>query len=114
MKNFSAVALHTSRLHLRPLLKTDASALLGIFSNPAVARYLSRPTWPDISHAETRIARDLAGLSEGQYLCLGLFLTKPQSPPGMIGECSLFNFNPNAAVPKSVMPCMPVSGMPDT
>ncbi|MEO8385718.1 MAG: GNAT family N-acetyltransferase [Betaproteobacteria bacterium] len=91
MTTFDEVTLPTPRLVLRPLREADASALFAIFSDPRVARYLSRPAWPTISTAHERIARDIDALAACRYLCLGLERKEDQA---LIGECSLFNLFP--------------------
>ncbi len=90
MPAFHQIALRTERLLLRPMAASDAQSLFTIFSEPRVARYLSRPPWPDLDTAHQRIARDLDALPAGKYLCLGLELAHDGR---LIGECSLFNFN---------------------
>ncbi len=86
--SFAQVKLITERLTLRPLIAADVPALFTIFSEPQVARYLSRSAWASIDIAHARIARDIDGLATGKYLCLGIFLT---SNDALIGECWLFN-----------------------
>lgn len=88
MPSFSQVTIRTERLLLRPLREDDAAALFTIFSDPRVARYLSRPAWDGIEIAHARIARDLAAMSEGRYICLGLERFEDAT---LIGECTLFN-----------------------
>jgi RimJ/RimL family protein N-acetyltransferase len=88
MTSFSQTSLQSERLLLRPLAEPDAAALYGIFSDPRVARYLSRPAWPEISAAHARIARDLEAMSTGKYVCLGIERLEDRT---LIGECSLFN-----------------------
>ena len=90
MPAFHELTLRTERLLLRPMAESDAPGLLAIFSNARVARYLSRPPWPDIDTAHQRIARDREALPAGKYLCLGLELAHEGR---LIGECSLFGFN---------------------
>ncbi len=81
--------MRTKRLLLRPTQTADAAALFAIFSDPRVARYLSRPAWANIDLAHARIARDIEAMRTGNYLCLGIV----RSDTGqLIGECSLFNW----------------------
>ncbi len=90
MRSFEGLTLRTERLLLRPSRENDAAALFGTFSDARVARYLSRPPWPDIGVARERIARDIKALPEGDYLCLML----ERAVDGrLIGECSLFGFS---------------------
>jgi ribosomal-protein-alanine N-acetyltransferase len=87
-KGFEAVALATDRLRLRPLNPADAEGVFAVFSDARVTRYLSRPTWTGVHQAHEHIARDLAALSAGQYLRLGL---ERRSDGVLLGECCLFN-----------------------
>ncbi|MBI3228886.1 MAG: GNAT family N-acetyltransferase [Burkholderiales bacterium] len=89
-RNFSALQLQTERLQLRPLVESDATALLEIFSDPRVMRYWSTGTWQSISEAEALIARDQAGMASDEYLRLGLVR---QQDSQLLGHCCLFNFN---------------------
>jgi len=72
MPSFHQIALNTTRLLLRPLSEQDALALFGIFSDPRVARYLSRGAWTSISMARERIAGNIEAMSIGKYLRLGV------------------------------------------
>jgi [ribosomal protein S5]-alanine N-acetyltransferase len=90
MPTFAQTLLHTERLLLRPLREADAHALFGIFSDPRVTRYLSRPPWPSIATAQERIARDIAAMSAGDYACFGI---ERMNDSKLLGECSLFNLN---------------------
>ena len=53
MPSFAQISLCTERLLLRPLAEADAPALFEVFSDPGVARYLSRPAWPEQESPET-------------------------------------------------------------
>ena len=89
MATFDHITLRTKRLLLRPTQTCDAADLFAIFSDPRVARYLSKPPWTDIGHAHARIARDIDAMQKGSYLCLGIVRTDTGQ---LIGECSLFNW----------------------
>ena len=91
MAAFDQITLRTDRLFLRPLGDTDALALFGIFSDPRVTRFLSRPPWSAIDSAHERIVRDSDALRSGKYLCLGI---EHAASRRLIGECSLFNLAP--------------------
>lgn len=91
MPSFAQTLLRTERLLLRPLREADAATLFGIFSDPRVTRYLSRPAWPSITTAHERIARDIAAMSAGDYACFGIERVNDSK---LLGECSLFNLNP--------------------
>jgi ribosomal-protein-alanine N-acetyltransferase len=87
-RGFESVALATDRLRLRPLNPGDADGVFAVFSDARVSRYLSRPTWTGVNQAHEHIARDLAALSAGQYLRLGL---ERREDGVLLGECCLFN-----------------------
>ena len=89
MTAFDHTTLRTKRLLLRPTQMSDAAALFAIFSDPHVARYLSRPAWSGIDLAHARIARDIEAMRAGSYLCLGIVRSDTDQ---LIGECSLFNW----------------------
>lgn len=72
---------------LRPLRESDAAGLFAVFSDPRVARYLSRPAWADTDVAHARIARDIEAMSVGRYACFGIERTADDR---LLGECSLF------------------------
>ena len=91
MTPFHEVRLDTPRLHLRPLVADDAEALLRLFGDAGVARYLSRPAWTSIEQAQASIARDLDGLPKGEFLRLGVLL---QGQGRVIATVSLFDFVP--------------------
>ncbi|MEO7762671.1 MAG: GNAT family N-acetyltransferase [Casimicrobiaceae bacterium] len=88
-QGFAALTLDTARLTLRPFREADAGQLFAIFSDPKVARYLSRPAWPEPAAAHARIARDVAGMANDEYICLAIERKKEND---LIGECSLFSF----------------------
>jgi RimJ/RimL family protein N-acetyltransferase len=88
MTTFDQTTIGTERLVLRPLREADAASLFAIFSEPRVARYLSRPAWPDIAVAHQRIARDIEAMRVGRYACFGI---ERKADGNVIGECSLFN-----------------------
>lgn len=87
MPPFNHTTLSTERLVLRPLRESDAAGLFAVFSDPRVARYLSRPAWADTDVAHARIARDIEAMSVGRYACFGIERTADDR---LLGECSLF------------------------
>jgi RimJ/RimL family protein N-acetyltransferase len=91
MAAFDQVTLRTERLVLRPLHADDAQALFEIFSDPRVARHLSRPAWTSIDQAHTRIGQDADAMADGTLLRLGLERHRDRA---LVGECLLFNFVP--------------------
>ena len=88
MLSIPHVTRTTARLVLRPLAEADAPALFAVFSDPRVARYLSRPAWTGLGMAAARIARDIEAMNAGRYVCLGI---EREADHQLIGECSLFN-----------------------
>lgn len=90
MPTYSQTALPTDRLLLRPLREADASALFTIFSDPRVTRYLSHPAWTTQDSASQRLAANIQGMANGEFLCLGI---ERAADAVLIGECSLFNLH---------------------
>jgi [ribosomal protein S5]-alanine N-acetyltransferase len=90
MPAFDQLTLRTTRLLLRPLRGSDAAALLGIFSDPAVMRYWSTPPWERIEQAQAMIERDVAAMAAGEDLRLGLERT---ADGALIGTCTLFSIS---------------------
>lgn len=91
MPSFDDVTLTTERLVLRPLRADDADALFAIFSDPRVARHLSRPAWTSIDQAHTRIAQEADAMAAGTLLRLGL---ERRSDLALVGDCLFFNLVP--------------------
>jgi len=91
MPAFDHVLLNTERLQLRPLRADDAPALFAIFSDPRVARYLSRPAWTSIDQAHVRIGQDADAMAAGTLLRLGL---ERRADRALVGECLFFNLVP--------------------
>jgi RimJ/RimL family protein N-acetyltransferase len=89
MKAFDQVALGTPRLRLRPLVESDAPALLAIFSDPEVTRYWSTLPWETIDQAEAMIARDRKAMAAGEHIRLGL---QRDGEDKILGVCTLFAF----------------------
>lgn len=90
MRPFTSVFLQTPRLHLRPLLPTDAESLFRIYSDPEFMRYWSSQPWSSLAQAQSLIERDLKELASGEHLRVGIFLNESHA---MVGTCSLFNIN---------------------
>lgn len=91
MAALDQVVIPTERLVLRPLRSDDAQALFGVFGDPEVARFLSRPAWTSIDQALTRIGQDADAMAGGTLLRLGL---ERRSDHALVGECVLFNLVP--------------------
>ena len=90
MQAFDALHLTTARLHLRPLVTTDADALFAIFSDAAVMRYWSTPPWAHRAQADELIAAETAAMATGQHLRLAL---ARRDDGVLVGTCSLFAFH---------------------
>jgi RimJ/RimL family protein N-acetyltransferase len=82
--------LHTDRLLLRGPDADDVAALLSIYGDPAVARFLSEPAWTDPARAERWLQRAQAGHAEGRALQL---MIVPADGATAIGTCVLFQFH---------------------
>lgn len=91
MTPFTDLRLDTPRLQLRPLVAGDADALMTIYTDPRVTRYLARPAWTAIEQAHASIARDATALPAGEYLRLGVLL---RGSTRVVGDISLFDFVP--------------------
>jgi [ribosomal protein S5]-alanine N-acetyltransferase len=84
--------LQTRRLHLRPLVASDAPRLFEIFSDPRVMRYWSTPPWADIAEAHAAIERDAVARRTGGHVRLGIERT---SDGRLLGTCALFDLERN-------------------
>lgn len=82
--------LHTDRLLLRGPVAGDLPALLAIYGDPVVARFLSAPAWATEAQAEHWLARMQAGHANGSSLQLMLV---PADGGAAIGTCTLFQFH---------------------
>ena len=87
MPTFDQLTLSTARLLLRPLRKSDADALLGIFSDPEVMRYWSSTPWVSVEQAHAMIDRDVKAMAAAEHLRFGLERTADGK---LIGICTLF------------------------
>jgi RimJ/RimL family protein N-acetyltransferase len=85
MPSFSTLTLQTARLDLRPLVPSDAPALLALKSDPVVMRYGSTPPWSDPQVAIDYIQRDLQGMAAGTYVQLAIIRREDAE---LIGMCS--------------------------
>ncbi|MBL8307045.1 MAG: GNAT family N-acetyltransferase [Rubrivivax sp.] len=91
MPPFDAITLHTPRLFLRPLEAGDAQALMTIYADPKVSRFLSRPAWTSLDQAHESIARAQRYAALGEGLRLGVL---EQGQERVIGDVTLFDFMP--------------------
>ena len=85
--------LQTARLLLRPLTHADVPALFGIFSDPAVVRYWSRPAMNDRMQARRLVSDIRKGYRTGSVLQLGVALRDAGT---LLGTCTLFAFHPTS------------------
>lgn len=90
MLPFDTLTLSTARLHLRPLVETDADGLWRVFSDPEVTRYWSSPPWESVARGHALIARDRVGMRAGEVLRLGL---ERRADGELLGFVTLFAFN---------------------
>jgi [ribosomal protein S5]-alanine N-acetyltransferase len=90
MASFDGLVLQTERLRLRPLMVSDAPALMEIFSDPRVMRYWSTPPWSGLKQAQGFIERSQEAQRSGEALRLG---TVRASDGLLIGQCTLFSLS---------------------
>lgn len=90
MPAYDRLTLATQRLLLRPLGDPDAPALLSIFSDPRVTRYMSNLPWDSIDEAHKMIAADRKAMTAGDHFRLGVERIEDQA---LVGMCTLFSFN---------------------
>jgi RimJ/RimL family protein N-acetyltransferase len=88
MRRFDQVMLDTPRLRLRPLIESDAEALLAVCADPDVMMYSNIPCWTSIDQAFALIERDRKGMSAGRHLCLGIV---PATEGRVVGTCTVFD-----------------------
>lgn len=87
---FQPVALDTGRLRLRWMTAADAANLYGVYSDPAVARYLSRPAFTELAQAEKMAANVVAGYADGSGVNFGI---ERKDDGAFLGNCMLFGFH---------------------
>jgi [ribosomal protein S5]-alanine N-acetyltransferase len=87
---FQPVALETGRLRLRWMTAADAANLYGVYSDPVVARYLSRPAFTELAQAEKMAANVLAGYADGSGVNFGI---ERKDDGAFLGNCMLFRFH---------------------
>ncbi|MCC2954203.1 GNAT family N-acetyltransferase [Massilia sp. IC2-477] len=91
MSSYPTPILTTSRLTLRPMTMEDAADLFAVFSDPAVVRYWSAPTWTSIAFAEQNIERALESYREQSEVRFGIELAETGQ---LIGTANLHHFFP--------------------
>ena len=89
-KPFEPTVLETARLTLRFMDERDIDALHAVYSDPVVARYLSRPPQTERAQAEKMMANVLAGYADGSGVNFGIVR---RDDGALIGNCMLFRFH---------------------
>ena len=87
---FQPTTLATERLKLRWIVEADAPALLAIYGDPVVARYLSRPAFTEMAQAEKLVATASACYADGSSVN---FAVERREDAAVIGTCMLFRFH---------------------
>lgn len=90
MPTFTNLALHTKRLHLRPLCVADAPFVFALFTDAPFMRFGTTPPFSAMEQAQALIARDIQAMAGGERLRLGVERVDDAS---LIGICTLFNFD---------------------
>jgi len=83
--------LDAARVYLRRITPEDAPALFGIFSDPQVMRYWSRPAMTAVAEAEKLVGDILTDYASGDALPLGIVRASDEV---LLGNCTLFHFHP--------------------
>jgi RimJ/RimL family protein N-acetyltransferase len=89
-KSFEPTVLETARLTLRFMDERDIDALYAVYSDPLVARYLSRPAQTERAHAEKMMANVLTGYADGSGVNFGVVRREDGQ---LMGNCMLFRFH---------------------
>jgi ribosomal-protein-alanine N-acetyltransferase len=84
------LALNGEHVRLRRLDPADAAALFGMFSDPEVMRYWSRPPMADPAQAEALLEQVLADYGTGASLPLGIERSRDSI---LVGNCTLHHFH---------------------
>ena len=87
---FQPVTLETERLRLRWITAADAPGLFAVYSDPVVARFLSRPAFTEMAQAEKMAANAQDGYADGSGVN---FAIERKGEPGLMGNCMLFRFH---------------------
>ena len=87
---FADAVLTTARVRLRWFTEADAPALYVLYSNPEVARYLSRPPMTDPAQAERLLRNALDDYGTGLALP---FAIERSEDGAFVGNCTLFHFH---------------------
>jgi RimJ/RimL family protein N-acetyltransferase len=85
--------LEAERVTLRPLRADDVHALFGLFSDPKVARFWSRPAMTHLSQARTLLRQIREGYRTREMLQLGI---ERKDDGALLGTCTLFHLHPQS------------------
>jgi RimJ/RimL family protein N-acetyltransferase len=86
--------LELTRLRVRPVRDSDAGAILSLYSEPSVLRYLARPQLKDLGEAREFLERIHTGYAEGSSLQLAI---ERKDDGAFLGLCLLFRFHKTSA-----------------
>jgi [ribosomal protein S5]-alanine N-acetyltransferase len=89
-KPFLPTVLETARITLRFIEERDVDAIYAVYSDPLVARYLSKPAQTERAQAEKMVANVLAGYADGSSVT---FAMERREDGVVIGIVMLFRFN---------------------
>jgi len=90
MADHSELELSTPRLRLRAPRMTDAKAMLAIYADPAVCRYLPWGAWASIDVARERLERYVQAMVAGDIVRL---LITAKADEAVLGDCTLFHLD---------------------
>lgn len=85
-----ALVLAAEHVCLRRLDRADAAPLFGMFSDPEVMRYWSRPPMTDAAQAEALLEQVLADYGTGASLPLAIERRRDRV---LVGNCTLHHFH---------------------
>jgi [ribosomal protein S5]-alanine N-acetyltransferase len=87
---FQPTVLETARLTLRFVEESDVDAFFAIYSDPRVARYLSRPAQTERAQAVKMVGNVLTGYADGSSVT---FAMQRRDDGAVVGIVMLFRFN---------------------
>jgi [ribosomal protein S5]-alanine N-acetyltransferase len=87
---FQPAVLETARLRLRFVEERDIDAFFAIYSDPQVARYLSKPAQTEREQAVKMVGNVLAGYADGSSVT---FAMERRDDRAVTGIVMLFRFN---------------------
>ncbi len=89
-KPFVPTVLETARVTLRFVEERDVDAYFALFSDPQVARYLTRPPQTERAQAEKMVGNILAGYADGSSVT---FAMERREDGVVFGNVMFFRFN---------------------